>query len=152
MHIQMINKPPLYFFLAFFLLVSHAVNANEIRSTQHPLIGYWEAIDEKNACKETYQFLGNGQAEFSSGNEKLSVTYSVDPQPDENGFFKMKHKVISSNNQEDCTRSKSDIGLEKMSYLLFQPDGYSFIACDNDDASLETCFGPMQLRERPKPN
>lgn len=144
------KRPSVSLLLTALLICPQLSHANDIRSLKHPLIGYWESTDAKNACKESYYFSENGMGEFASGEEKLSVTYEVDAQPDANGFFKMKHLVKSSNDKPDCTRSKSEIGIEKISYLLFQPDGYSFIACDNDDASLETCFGPIQLKGQDK--
>lgn len=119
---------------------------SELRSTIHPLIGYWESVDQNTGCKETYQFNPNGTGEFTSGKEATKVTYEADAQPNLNGFFKLKHTVESSNGELDCTQAKSAVKELQTSYILFQPDGYSFIACDTDDVSLENCFGPMTLK------
>ncbi len=121
---------------------------SDIRSTAHPLIGYWESIDANTGCKESYQFNSNGKGVFVSGKEESKVIYQVSPQPNIYGFFKLQHTVESSNGEQDCTQSKSKLNEQQTSYILFQPDGHSFIACDNDEASLETCFGPVVLKAK----
>lgn len=121
---------------------------SDIRSTSHPLIGYWESIDANTGCKESYKFNSNGKGVFTSGKEESKVIYEVALQPNIYGFFKLQHTVESSNGAQDCTESKSALNEQQTSYILFQPDGNSFIACDNDEASLETCFGPITLKAK----
>lgn len=116
------------------------------RSIKHPLIGYWESRLPENGCIESYWFKEDGTAVFTSGDEQLEARYEVTPQPDEHGFFKLNHRVTLSNKALDCTRQTSEVNTEQTSYLLFQPDGRHFISCDNDDPSLETCFGPIELK------
>ncbi len=127
---------------------ANSVFANEadIRSKTHPLLGLWDSKDRNTGCKESYKFDADGKGVFTSDKEVLNVEYQVPNQPDERGFFKLTHTVKSTNGEMDCTKANSSINEQKVSYLLFQPDGYSFIACDNDDPSLETCFGPMELK------
>lgn len=148
-----LNRITTVFFCASFLFSNPMLLAKEaeMRSTIHPAIGFWEAVDQQTGCKETYQFNANGTGEFTSGKEVVQITYEADPQPNLHGFFKLKHTVESSNGEEDCTKSKSDLKVLQTRYLLFQPDGYSFIACDSDEASLESCFGPMVLKASVKP-
>lgn len=121
-------------------------NEADIRSKTHPLFGLWESKDSNTGCKESYKFDADGKGEFTSDKEVINVEYQVTNQPDEHGFFKLTHTVKSSNGGIDCTKNTSSINEPKVSYLLFQPDGYSYIACENDAQSLETCFGPMQLK------
>lgn len=122
--------------------------AADMRSTSHPLIGYWESVDPNTGCKESYQFNSDGTGQFTSGKEVVKVSYEADAQPNINGFFKLQHTVESSNNEEDCTQSKSAIKEKQSSFVMFQPDGFSFVACDNDEESMETCFGPMVLKAK----
>lgn len=124
-----------------------AAPESEIRSIKHPLLGYWEAKMPEDACIESYHFKSDGTATFTSGQEQANARYNVSDQPDGNGFFKLTHTLISSNGAKDCSKQVSALNEEQTSYLLFQPDGYSFISCDNDEASLETCFGPILLRK-----
>ncbi len=116
------------------------------RSLKHPLIGYWESRLPDSGCLESYWFKEDGTAVLTSGDEQLEARYEVTPQPDAHGFFKLSHRVTQSNHALDCTRQTSDLNTEQTSFLLFQPDGSSFISCDNDDPSLESCFGPIELK------
>ncbi len=118
----------------------------DARSLKHPLIGYWEARLPDSGCMETYWFKEDGTAVFTSGDEQLEARYEVTPQPDAHGFFKLSHRVTLSNKAQDCTKQTSEINTEQTTYLLFQPDGRSLISCDNDDPSLESCFGPLELK------
>lgn len=127
-------------------LPANAEPVPDARSLKHPLIGYWESTLPENGCVESYWFKEDGTAVFTSGDEQLEARYSVTPQPDAQGFFKLDHRVTLSNQALDCTRQTSAINTEQTSYVLFQPDGRSFISCDNDDPSLETCFGPIELK------
>lgn len=129
-----------------------AAQESDLRSTSHPIIGYWEATDQNTGCKESYQFNPDGKGIFTSGQETLEVVYEVTPQPNLYGFFKLQHTAVSSNQEKDCTQSQSALNEKQISYILFQPEGYSFIACDNEDASLETCFGPMILKGKTAPS
>jgi len=116
------------------------------RSLKHPLIGYWESTLPDTRCLETYWFKEDGTAVFSSGEEQLEARYEVTPQPDAQGFFKLSHRVTQTNHSQDCTQQTSKVGSEQTSFLLFTPDGSRFIACDDDDPSLESCFGPIELK------
>ncbi|MDP8567263.1 hypothetical protein [Methylophilus aquaticus] len=118
----------------------------DARSLKHPLIGYWEARLPDSGCMETYWFKEDGTAVFTSGDEQLEARYTVTPQPDANGFFKLSHRITLSNKAPDCTKQVSEINTEQTTYLLFQPDGRSVISCDNDAPSLESCFGPLELK------
>jgi hypothetical protein len=125
---------------------SNSVAETDARSLKHPLVGYWEAKVAGSACLESYWFKEDGTAVFTSGDEQLEARYEVTPQPDEQGFFKLTHRVTLSNKGLDCTRQTSEINTEQTSYVLFQPDGRSFISCDDDNPSLEACFGPVELK------
>lgn len=147
------QKYAFVFILAGFFAYSIVTVAQttDMRSKSHPLIGFWESIEPNTGCKETYQFNADGTGEFSSGKEVLKVTYDADAQPNLNGFFKLHHTVESTNGEQDCTKSTSTLHEKQSSFVLFQPDGFSYIACDNDDPSLESCFGPMVLKGKQKP-
>lgn len=132
--------------LFLFLGIAQCAHATDARSLKHPLYGYWEARLTDSACVESYWFREDGSAIMTSGDEQLEARYEVSPQPDEHGFFVLKHRVTLSNHAKDCTQQTSEVNTEQTSYLLFQPDGLSFISCDNDDPSLESCFGPMVLK------
>lgn len=137
------------FFVLFCILVIMQTGetlATDIRSVKHPLYGYWESIVDENGCVESYWFKEDGAAVFTSGEEQLEVSYSISSQPDEHGFFKLEHRATLSNHAKDCTQQVSEINTTHTSYLLFKPDGHSFIACDNEDDAFDTCFGPMQLK------
>jgi len=129
------------------LLASMQVTAEaDPRSLKHPVIGYWESRVPESGCLETYWFKEDGLAVFTSGDEQLEAHYDVTPQPDAHGFFKLNHRVTLSNNAPDCTRQRSETNSEQTSFLLFKPDGSSFISCESDDPSLENCFGPIELK------
>lgn len=129
-----------------FLLSAHVSAEADPRSLKHPLIGYWESHLPENGCLESYWFKEDGTAVFTSGDEQLEARYEVTPQPDAQGFFKLSHRVTQSNKAQDCTRQTSELNTEQTSFILFKPDGSSFISCDNDDPSLENCFGPIELK------
>jgi hypothetical protein len=134
-------------FACYSLLASMQVVAEaDPRSLKHPVIGYWESRVPESGCLETYWFKEDGSAVLTSGDEQLEEHYDVTPQPDAQGFFKLNHRVTLSNKAADCTQQRAEIGSEQTSFLLFKPDGSSFIVCDNDDPSLESCFGPVELK------
>lgn len=133
-------------FWGMLLLAGPALAEEDARSLKHPVIGYWESRLPETGCLESYWFKEDGKAVFTSGDEQLDVQYEVTPHPDAHGFFRLNHRVTLSNKALDCTRQTSEVNHEHTSYLLFQPDGRSFISCDNDDPSLETCFGPIELK------
>lgn len=128
------------------LISSHAGADADPRSLKHPLIGYWESHLPENGCLESYWFKEDGTAVFASGDEQLEARYEVTPQPDAQGFFKLSHRVTQSNKALDCTKQTSELNTEQTSFILFKPDGSSFISCENDDPSLENCFGPIELK------
>jgi hypothetical protein len=125
---------------------SNSAAETDARSLKHPLVGYWEAKVAGSGCLESYWFKEDGTAVFTSSDEQLEARYEVTPQPDEQGFFKLTHRVTLSNKGLDCTRQTSEINTEQTTYVLFQPDGHSFISCDDDNPSLEACFGPVELK------
>lgn len=129
-----------------------SVAQEDIRSKKHPIIGYWVSEAQEAGCQETYQFNEDGSGYFTSGEEQLEIKYVVEAQPDETGFFKLTHQVVKTNGKSDCTKNVTQSNSSQVSYLLFQPDGYSYVACENNDTSLENCFGPMQLKVRAKPD
>jgi hypothetical protein len=134
-------------FTAGVLLASGHVGAEaDPRSLKHPLIGYWESRLPESGCLESYWFKEDGTAVFTSGDEQLEARYEVTPQPDAQGFFKLSHQVTLTNKALDCTRQTSEVNTQQTSFLLFKPDGSSFISCDNDDPALESCFGPIELK------
>lgn len=120
--------------------------SEDMRSLAHPIIGYWEAKVEGESCSESYLFREDGTGLLTSGEETLEVSYKVDAQPNSDGYFKLTHHVVKTNGKLDCTKNITEANTDQENYLLFQPDGRSFIACDNDEASLETCFGPIILK------
>lgn len=137
---------------ALLLLLAVANAEADPRSLKHPLIGYWESHLPETGCLETYWFKEDGTAAFTSGDEQLEARYEVTPQPDAQGFFKLSHRVTQSNKAQDCTRQTSEINTEQTSFLLFKPDGHSFISCENDDPALESCFGPIELKNNASRN
>lgn len=137
---------------ALLLLLAVANAEADPRSLKHPLIGYWESHLPETGCLETYWFKEDGTAVFTSGDEQLEARYEVTPQPDTQGFFKLSHRVTQSNKAQDCTRQTSEINTEQTSFLLFKPDGHSFISCENDDPALESCFGPIELKNNASRN
>lgn len=130
------------------LLASHysiATESEPVRSTIHPVIGYWKAIVPETTCVESYLFNADGTAIFTSGNEQSEVNYEVAQQPDINGFFKLTHTVLKTNGGKDCTNEVPEVRVKTISYLLFKPDGTAFVSCDTESETMELCFGPMQL-------
>lgn len=126
--------------------------AEDMRSLKHPIIGYWESKIVGDNCSETYWFREDGTGVLTSAGEQLEVNYVVDEQPNTLGFFKIKHQVVNNNGKVDCTGNITDIDTAQDSYLLFQPDGRSFIACENNEESMNTCFGPMVLKNNASKN
>jgi hypothetical protein len=148
-HQQVSNKRVIVMYvlsLVGLTVCSMSAAETDARSLKHPLVGYWEATVAGSGCLESYWFKEDGTAVFTSGDEQLEARYEVTPQPDGQGFFKLTHRVTLSNKGLDCTRQTSEINTEQTSYVLFQPDGRSFISCDDDNPSLEACFGPVELK------
>lgn len=134
------------------LLSSYALATEPVRSTIHPVIGYWKSTMPDIACVETYLFNADGTGRFTSGKEVAEVRYEVTAQPNMHGFFKLSHMITNTNGEKDCSGVVSSSQATAVSYVLFKPDGRSFLTCDTDSDTMEFCFGPMYLEADSKSN
>jgi len=138
-----------YLFSVGLIIFSQLAFATEdIRSTAHPVIGYWKSTFADSECVETYLFNEDGTGKFTSGKEVTDIRYEVSAQPNMNGFFKLLHMITASNGEQDCSGAVSPTKAAVVSYMLFQPDGRSFVSCDTDSVTMEFCFGPMHLEAK----
>jgi hypothetical protein len=111
--------------------------------TGHPLIGKWQWTRSSNKCTEVYDFRPDGTAPVISGDEKTDNLYTISPDPDVNGFYRLSMRITKDHGGTDCADDASDsTGAESTNYLRFSPDGSEYIACL--EPRTERCYGPLR--------
>ena len=107
------------------------------------IVGKWTWTRTENACIEVYDYRADGTVHVESGTEITDNTYSIDPTPDRNGFFKMVLKVVKDYGGKDCADSEEDsTGQEQAVYVLFHTSKPLHVVCRDPD--LDTCYGPLR--------
>lgn len=115
---------------------SHAAEGNP------DIVGTWTWTRAENACTETYDYRADGSLYVESGTEKTDNAYSMDPNPDANGFFRMTLKIVADHGGKDCADSEEDnTGQEQVVYVLFHSTKSLHAICR--DPSLDACYGPL---------
>ena len=119
------------------------VTARAEESGSVGIVGKWTWTRTENACTEVYDYRADGTVHVESGTEITDNTYSIDPTPDRNGFFKMVLKVVKDYGGKDCADSEEDsTGQEQAVYVLFHTSKPLHVVCRDPD--LETCYGPLR--------
>ncbi|WP_422044208.1 hypothetical protein [Roseateles sp.] len=109
----------------------------------HPLVGKWQWTRGVNSCTEVYEYKDDGTAPVVSGAEKTDNVYTVAPNPDSNGFYRMTIRTTKDYGGKDCGDDTSDsTGMESENFLIFNPDRSQYLACY--EPKLEKCFGPLR--------
>ena len=113
----------------------------------HPLVGTWQWTRGVNKCTEVYDFRSDGTAPVTSGSETTDNVFTVAPDPDLNGFYRMTIRTTKDHGGKDCADDESDsTGMESTNFIVFSPDRQQYLACY--EAKLSKCFGPLR-RVRP---
>ena len=139
-------------FAALILLAAscQAIAAPSIMSRPpvgHPLVGTWQWTRGVNKCTEVYDFRSDGTAPVTSGSETTDNVFTVAPDPDLNGFYRMTIRTTKDHGGKDCADDESDsTGMESTNFIVFSPDRQQYLACY--EAKLSKCFGPLR-RVRP---
>jgi hypothetical protein len=109
----------------------------------HPVIGKWQWTVRANNCTEVYDFRADGTAPVTSGAEKTDNTYTVSPQPDAAGFYRLVIRTTRDHGGKDCGDDTSDsTNQENTLYLLFEPSRTQHIVCAAP--RLDDCYGPFR--------
>ena len=128
------------FVVAFF--ASSVVGAAEGEPAGN-IVGKWTWTRADNACTELYDYRPDGTLHVQSGEEKTDNTYSITFSPEDNGFFKMRLKIVKDYGGKDCGDSEeNNTGQEQVVYVLFHSTKPLHAVCR--DPSLDTCYGPLR--------
>lgn len=117
-----------------------ATAAAPLRS-DHPIVGTWRFVLPDGSCHEVYRMRADGTALITSAAEVVETEFAIDDQPDENGFYKSRDKIVKDNGKHDCTGQVSQVGHSVASFILFHPSGDMFLMCLQ--RSMEACLGPF---------
>jgi hypothetical protein len=112
----------------------------------HPIVGKWTWTRSENNCTEVYEFLPDGTLKVQSGDERSDNSYAIAREPDANGFYEVKMKVMKDYGGKDCGDATDDsTGDEYVNYFLFDPSKARYIVCARP--AFEACFGPLRKIE-----
>jgi hypothetical protein len=107
----------------------------------HPIVGTWRFVLPDGTCQEIYRMRADGTALITSAAEVAETEFSIDDQPDKNGFYKSSDKIVKDNGKLDCTGQVSAVGQSVASFILFHQSGDMFLMCL--EASMDACLGPF---------
>ena len=127
--------------LAFFFSTSAAAYQPSQIGSVAPIIGTWKFKLTDRNCTETYTYKADGTTRVTSNEEISESRYQIALTPTPNGFYKMVDTITKDNGRKDCTGDVMTVGDTATTYVLFQPSGDQFIACQTP--SLDLCFGPL---------
>lgn len=106
------------FFIVFAL--TGCVTAQKPVVTDTPLVGSWEWTRSYNNCRELYIFQENGESIVISGNRRFRDVFSVSPEPNEFGLYKVSFSTTYNSTGTDCTGSSKDwAGEGYVTYVRF---------------------------------
>lgn len=121
-------------------VTTNATAAAPLRS-DHPIVGTWRFVLPDGSCHEVYRMRADGTALITSAAEVVETEFAIDDQPDENGFYKSRDKIVKDNGKHDCTGQISEVGHSVASFILFHPSGDMFLMCLQ--RNMEACLGPF---------
>jgi hypothetical protein len=107
----------------------------------HPIVGTWRFVLPDGTCQEIYRMRADGTALITSAAEVAETEFSIDDQPDKNGFYKSSDKIVKDNGKLDCSGQVSEVGRSVASFILFHESGDMFLMCL--EASMDACLGPF---------
>lgn len=108
----------------------------------HPLVGTWSWPLFGGQCTETFQYRSNGRLLATSGQAVTEWSYTVSPQAEEKGFFKVVETSVRHNGKADCSGDTLDQDGEVATrYIQFNPARNRLVVCKAE--SLAACFGPL---------
>ncbi|UGQ44687.1 hypothetical protein [Massilia endophytica] len=107
----------------------------------HPILGIWKFELPDGSCEETYRIRADGTTLITSAQEVAESHFTIDDQPDEEGFYKSQDKIVKDNGKLDCSGNVTEVGRSVTSYLLFHGSGNMFLMCQQRDT--RACIGPF---------
>jgi hypothetical protein len=107
----------------------------------HPILGAWTFTVPDGGCEETYEFRPDGTLLASSGEARSERTYRITDAPDAQGFYRLVDKVVRENGKLDCFGEPTEPGSSATIFILFDPGGDRFVACESE--SPDACLGPL---------
>ncbi|MRW94045.1 hypothetical protein GJ699_29050 [Duganella sp. FT80W] len=111
----------------------------------HPVIGIWRITLPDGSCSETYRIRADGTTLVFSNEEVAESSFTIEDQPDKNGFYKEVDTIVKDNGKRDCSGEITKPGKPVTSYLKFHPGGDMFLMCA--ERNTQRCLGPfMRVR------
>lgn len=137
------SRPPLVRALASLPALAVATGAIAAPpATNHPLVGLWSFAVPGQRCAETSFYGPDGRVRVTSGAELTESEYAISAEPQADGFYEYRDKVVKSNGLEDCSGQPTPVGATSHWYVRFAPDQRSFVMCRA--ANFDACFGPIR--------
>lgn len=131
--------------LALALSVAAAEPAPPGLSPSHPLIGTWRIELPALQCHELYVLRADGTSTVTSAQEQAESEFTLSPEPDEQGFYKLTDRVVADNGKPDCAGDITPVGDVSVTWIRLHPQGKSFLMCF--EANLRRCLGPFVRQE-----
>lgn len=121
-------------------LACGAASAGTLRP-DHPVIGTWKLALPGSSCAEIYRVRGDGSSQVSSAEQRGESEIEISDQPNAGGFYKWVDKVVKDNGKKDCSGEIAVIGHSATNYIIFDPAGEKFFACQEEN--FKSCIGPF---------
>jgi hypothetical protein len=131
-------KPSLLFAAA--LLAAQSAPAAPVRP-DHPIVGTWRFELPDGSCHEMYRIRSDGTALITSAAEVAETEFEIDDQPDGDGFYQSKDKIVKDNGKKDCTGEVTETGHVIKAFILFHPSNNMFLMCQQRE--MGSCIGPF---------
>lgn len=123
-----------------------AFQYNQTEKSHYPefsIVGSWSYKAPNSSCEDRYTFQNDGTMRGTSDQQVVDSTYTVSEKHTQYAFYKLQHKIITTNNQKDCEGELSELGHEGLHYIRYDLTGDSMIMCEDETALLSNCFGPL---------
>lgn len=105
-------------------------------------LGKWQWTRSANQCTEVNHFRADRTAQVVSGTEKTSNVYTVAPQPDASGFYRLTLKIVKDQGGKDCSDDTRDSVGQSNTLYVTEPSNERHMVCAA--ASPERCVGPLR--------
>lgn len=120
-----------------------APDAKRAVAPGHPIVGKWTWTRIENGCTETYDFRADGTVRVVSGEERSDNSFTIDREPDKEGFYKIGLTMTRDHGGTDCGGSASDdTGQHSALFIRFSPARDTHQVCL--ERSTDRCLGPLR--------
>jgi hypothetical protein len=119
------------------------ISTAHAQQSQFSIVGNWEGRDSDD-CPYRLAFTESGEIFVESGQERLSGTYTIEPQPGTNPVARVVRVIKQTNGMPDCSGRVVSYNETPQGAFVFVADQKAIVLCF--DAQGQSCFGKFVRR------